>query len=206
MKVYMSNYRNHWLSPYHILEKFFFWRKDYDAYDKEPPKWLQDMMRGINTLLDTIHPRIEHVKIDNYDVWNFPETLGLIVLPMLKEIRKQKHGSPFVDDELVPDYLKSMNAQRVENEWDVDDNFHKRFEWALDEMIWSFSQLNTDWEAQYRTGVSDIQWIKLDGGTSQMVDGPNHTMKTDFDGMKRHQARMQHGFKLFGILYQSLWT
>ncbi|WP_440233658.1 hypothetical protein, partial [Escherichia coli] len=31
MKVYISNYRDHWISPYTILEKVFFWREiDYD--------------------------------------------------------------------------------------------------------------------------------------------------------------------------------
>jgi hypothetical protein len=31
MRVWISNYRNHWLSPYTILEKVFFWREiDYD--------------------------------------------------------------------------------------------------------------------------------------------------------------------------------
>ena len=27
MKVYISNYRDHWLSPYTIIEKVLFWRK-----------------------------------------------------------------------------------------------------------------------------------------------------------------------------------
>jgi hypothetical protein len=31
MKIYTSKYRNHWVSPYRIAEKIFFWREiDYD--------------------------------------------------------------------------------------------------------------------------------------------------------------------------------
>ena len=37
MKVYINNYRNHWLSPYTIMEKVLFWKKwtdpDFDLYD-----------------------------------------------------------------------------------------------------------------------------------------------------------------------------
>ncbi len=32
MKVYISKYRNHWISPYTILEKVCFWEKDKDAF------------------------------------------------------------------------------------------------------------------------------------------------------------------------------
>ena len=28
MKVWLSNYRNHWISPYTILKKVCFWEKD----------------------------------------------------------------------------------------------------------------------------------------------------------------------------------
>jgi hypothetical protein len=32
MKVYLSNYHNHWISPYTIMEKIVFWREiDYDS-------------------------------------------------------------------------------------------------------------------------------------------------------------------------------
>ena len=30
MKVWLSNYRNHWISPYVILKKVCFWEKDED--------------------------------------------------------------------------------------------------------------------------------------------------------------------------------
>jgi len=201
MKVYLSNYRDHWLSSFAIMKKVLFWKTEDDIYEMTPPKWLQNICENLKKFLDIIHPRISCVKIDGYDVWNFPETLGLIVLPMLIEMKKQKHGSPFVSDLLVPDHLKSMNSPRVQDEWDVDDNYHKRFEWALDEMIFAFGQLNIDWKEQYRTGDADLVF---EG--NEVKRGPNHTMETDYDGMSKHQNRMQRGFRLFGELYQGLWT
>ena len=66
MKVYLSKYRYHWISPYKILEKVFFWRKiDYD----EPiidrlNNILQPICTGILKVLDFVHPKIDYVKID----------------------------------------------------------------------------------------------------------------------------------------------
>lgn len=210
MKIIIGNYRNHWLSPYVILEKFFYWRKDYDAYKNEPPKWLQTLCEWNQKLLDTVHPRINYIKIDPWDTWSTPETLGTIILPMLKQIKENKYGAPFVDDCYVPDELKSMNAPRCENEWDVDDNYFKRWEYVLDEIIWSFEQLYIEWEDQYKSGESN--WIEVESDFEyegekciEMKHGPNHTQKYDWDGMKTHNDRIQNGFMLFGFFYRNLW-
>ncbi len=37
-------------------------------------------------------------------------TLSHIVVPMLKQLKETKHGAPFVDDEDVPEELKSTSA------------------------------------------------------------------------------------------------
>ena len=211
MKIYMSNYRSHWLSPYTILEKFFYWRKDYDVYKNEPPKWLQTVCEWNQKFLDTVHPRINYIKIDRWDTWSMDSTMAPIILPMLKELQKSKHGAPCVDDEDVPDYLKSMNAPRCENEWDTDDNFFKRWDWILQEMIFAFEAKITDnWMDQFKSGVSDVIWVESDevyegDACWEMKHGPKHTQKYDWDGIEAYQARIQHGFKLFGKYYQGLW-
>lgn len=207
MKVYISNYRSgHWISPYTILENVFFWRKNYDAHEKKPPQWLQSTMEWINKVLDTIHPRIEYVKIDNYDVWNLDHTMSILLLPMFKKLKEDKQGAPHTDDEDVPDYLKSMNAPRVEDEYDIDANHFLRWDWIIDEIIWALEQYTYDWEDQYRFGDSDIEWIKLENGCYQMADGPNHTREYDWGGMKKHQDRMSNGFRLIGKYYQAFWS
>ena len=87
------------------------------------------------------------VRIDPHDTWSMYETLAHIIVPMLKQLKTSKHGSPFIDDIDVPDELKSTAAPPTEHEWDTDDNFHKRWEWALSEMIWAFEQLSDEnWE------------------------------------------------------------
>jgi hypothetical protein len=141
MKIIISNFRDHWFSPYRILEPFEKVFKGYDAYLNDPPKFLQMFCEGLQKFLDTVHPRVEYVKIDKYDTWNADHTLAMVILPVLKQIKETKRGAPIVSDEDVPDEIKSMNAPRTESDWDIDEFYFKRFDYVLDEMIWSFEEL-----------------------------------------------------------------
>ena len=222
MKVYLSGYRNHWLSPYTILKAVCFWEKDDDVFynhTDEPnhkyDKWVNRLMPFCTAwmkFLNFVHPKIEYVKIDRYDTWSMDHTLAHIILPMLKQLKKDKHGSPLVDDEDVPEELRSTAAPAKENEWDIDDNHFKRWDWVMDEMIFAFTcKLDDSWEEAFREGEIDWKtvpsaWDKNGKATMySMEDGPNHTYKCDYDGMKVVQERIQNGFRLFGKYYQGLW-
>ena len=201
MKVYLSKYRYHWISPYTVLEKVFFWRKiDYD----EPiiDKWsdrLTPICQGIQKVLDFIHPKINYVKIDRWDTWSMDYSLSFIVVPMLKQLKETKHGAPFVDDEDVPEELKSTSAPPKENEWDTDENHFKRWDWILNEMIWAFEQ-NLDYKSEEKF-FDHTEW---DEGEKDF--GKNlHKIKIDQPGLKAHQDRKANGFRLFGKYYQGLW-
>ena len=66
-----------------------------------------------------------------------------------QELKKEHYGSPLSDDEDVPEELRSYNSEGYspENEWDIDENVHKRWDWILDEIIWTFENiLDDDWE------------------------------------------------------------
>ena len=69
MKVYISKYRDHWLSPYTICEKICWWREiDYDEpWVKRVVAILDPVMGVWRDFLDFVHPPINYVKIDNYD-------------------------------------------------------------------------------------------------------------------------------------------
>ena len=214
MKVYLSGYRNHWLSPYTILEKVFFWREiDYDEPVIE--RWsdrLNPLCVAAQKFLDFVHPKIEYVKIDHYDTWSMDHTLSHIVLPMLKQLKKDKHGSPLVDDEDVPEELRSTSAPAKENDWDIDDNHFKRWEWVMDEMIQAFDcKVDDDWEDQYRSGEHDMNSVPCawdaDGKPTLYTfeDGPNNTYKCDYDALFAHHKRNANGFRLFGKYYEGLW-
>ena len=201
MKVYLSKYRYHWISPYTVLEKVFFWREiDYD----EPiiDKWsdrLTPICQGIQKVLDFIHPKINYVKIDRWDTWSMDYSLSFIVVPMLKQLKETKHGAPFVDDEDVPEELKSTSAPPKENEYDTDENHFKRWDWALNEMIWAFEQnLDTNSEEKF---FDHAEWDEKEKDFGKNL----HKIKIDQPGLKAHQDRKANGFRLFGKYYQGLW-
>ena len=217
MKVYIGNYVDRWISRVHdrhmdLKYGFGDWDENKDWEDRaweqfeDALQWLYN--NTINRYLDKLERKVR-VRIDRYDTWSMDSTLAYIILPMLKQLKDSKHGSPFVDDEDVPDELKSTSAPPKKDEYDIDDNHHARWDWVLNEMIWAFEQVNTDWEEQYTTGDYDLRFEKIEDGEhkgySKMVEGPNHTAVTDWDGRKAHQERMNRGFRLFGKFYQSLW-
>ena len=225
MKVYKSGYRNHWLSPYTILEKVCFWEKDKSVFynhEDEPnhfydkvTDFLTPISRAIQWVLDIVHPRIDYVKIDKYDTWNMDHTLADIILPMLKQLKARQHGAPNVADEDVPKHLRSIYAL-PKDQYDVDGNHFARWDWVLDEMIFAFEhKLDDSWEDDYRSGNIDHKWVPVDAKGNevpkgehkyyQMKEGPNHTYICDYDGMKVVHDRMQNGFRLFGKYYQNLW-
>ena len=236
MKVYISKYRDHWISPYTMLDYAFFWT-DWSkcARDKsirsleeesryvERPEWterwsdyLNPISRAIQWVWDRVHPAINLVKIDYWDTWSMDHTLSPIILPMLKQLKAAKHGAPFVDDEDVPDHLKSTAAPAKENEWDTDANHFLRWDWAMDEMIFAFTcKVDDSWEDAFRSGDIDMLWVPVDADGnevpkgehkfSEMRRGPNDTYKCDYEGMRVVEARIQNGFRLFGKYFSALW-
>ena len=123
------------------------------------------------------------IKIHRYDTWSMDHTLAMIIVPMLKQLKETKQGAPLVDDEDVPDELKSTNALPGKDS-DVDSNHFKRWDWILDEMIWAYKQdaMDDDWEEQY------------------------YTEKVDREVIDKHYKRMQNGHRLFGKYYNALWS
>ena len=186
MKVYIGPYTG-WFGPYQLCDLLRFVgvseekrHKLASKINEKPFQWFQD----------TFRKRKIKVKIHNYDVWGMDHTLALIILPMLKLLKEKKQGSPFVDDEDVPTELHRSSAKPVENEWDVDEFFHKRWEWVLDEMIYSFTMITEeeDWESE----LISPQKTALE--TQQM-----------WEKHKAIQNRISNGFRLFGKYFQSLW-
>jgi hypothetical protein len=189
----------------------------------ERPEWcerwsdrLVPVSRAIQWVLDRVHPEIKIIKIDRYDTWSMDHTLSPIILPMLKQLKEAKHGSPQVDDEDVPEHLRSTAAPAKENEWDTDENWFKRWDWVMSEMIFAFEcKVDDSWEDAFREGDIDMIWVPVDVHGNevakgehkyyQMKDGPNNTYKCDYDGMRVVEARIQNGFRLFGKYYQALW-
>lgn len=204
MKVYIGPYPG-WVGPYQIAD--FFCRR----WLGEPRAfavgtWLADKT-FLGKFCNWIHRRQERtvkVKIHKYDTWNMESTLAIIVLPMLKQLKAKQHGAPYTENDDVPEHLHAVPGESPEH---VDANHFARWNWIIDQMIWSFEQLqpDCDWEAQFHTGEHDIQWLPCGEGMTEMIRGPKDTHKFDADGYKAHSARIDLGLKFFGKYYRGLW-
>jgi hypothetical protein len=194
MKVKIGGYLT-WVGAYQLADMIPFISEDTSHKIGEylSKTKLQDLCEWIYSK----RKRTISIKIDTYDTWGMDSTLALIILPMLKQLKATKHGSPLVDDTDVPWYLSSSIFEKESEEsWN---NLHKKWVYVLDEIIWTFEQLQdaTDWEERYRKETNE----KYEGANAFLGN------KWDFDrnGMSNHQECINNGLRLFGKYYQGLW-
>lgn len=185
MKVYISNYRNHWLSPYTIAGWLCFWRDiDYDeAWVVRFEKIMNPPCQVLRKVLDVVHPNISYVKIDRWDTWSMDYTLGLIVLPMLKQLKAGRHGHP---------------AELTEKQWNK----------ITDQMIWSFEQVVAFYEdSQFWLVKPELDWDSpREADENGLVAFKWKTKgKLDKRGYTNHHKRINEGLELFGKYYRNLW-
>ena len=205
MKIYLSNYRDHWISPYTIAEKLCFWREISfsEPWVRRFATTLEPVCLAINKTLDVVHPKINYIKIDRWDTWNMDDTLAKIIHPMLLQLKQDKHGCPVVDLEDVPKRLhpsKKYKAMPPHDAFD-DPNFQKRWDYVLDEMIWTFDQI--------RLGGNDEQFYidygKMDLDFEKDVMVWTKKPKINRKGLLAHHDRIKNGTRLFGKYYSCLW-
>lgn len=207
MKVYLGKYRSS--SLHDLLEPIF----DMLCIHDEDRFLIIDFLRRIKIgrWIESFlwkYDRIKFVKIDSWDVWSLDHTLALIILPALEVLKNKKHGAPLVDDNDVPEELRSYNAPPKENEWDTDKFWFDRYDWILNEMIWAFRNIVDDsWEEQFYSGTIDFNFVPCEDNPKlfKLETGPNDTHKFDAEGYKKYQDRITNGLRLFGVYYQGLW-
>ena len=95
---------------------------------------------------------------------------------MLKQLKETKHGAPFVD---MPDRPDHLQCYKEPEDYDTDKFHFQAWDWALDEMIYSF-----DCKAN-----KDDVYMRF----------------KDRKEMEKEQERISNGFRLFGKYYESLW-
>jgi len=95
--------------------------------------------------------RVIDIQIDRYDVQNVDNTISLILVPLLKRYKDvATTGTPIVQDEDLPENLrtteKNDNTIAPEETFENDDTYfrQKRWNWILDEIIWTFEQYMND--------------------------------------------------------------
>ena len=204
MKVRIGSYRSHWTSQIHydyMNKKYGYkWEDSHTTFERVLEK-LESIVQTIynytiNLVFSNLESQSIKVRIDKWDTWSMDHTLSHIIVPMLKQLKETKHGGPYVEDEDVPENLRSTSAGPKESDYDTDEFWFDRWDWVLNEMIWAFEQkTRDDWMGDYYG-----EWItdntKVLGGSFASAD---------YDGIKVHQDRMTNGFRLFGKYYEALW-
>ena len=137
-------------------------------------KWLVRLCEWIDSKR---HRKIK-IRIDKYDTWNMDYTLAHIILPMLKQLKAEKHGTPSVDDEDLPKSLQRKKRRKTDD-WS-DEKYFERWNYVMDEMIFAFESQHNDWKDEFLA-------------------------KDDFEAIRKVEERIQNGFRLFGKYYQALW-
>ena len=160
--------------------------------------------------------KAETIVIHDYDTWNVDVTLAHIIVPLLKQLKERKLGAHSVDNEDVSNELRASDEDlhTYSKNGETDKHFFDRWDYVIDEMIWAFQQKLEEWEEQFASGEHDYKFVEDPDNTLKdeegqpmykMEYGPNNTFEIDIEGMKKFQARMSNGYKLFGKYYEGLW-
>ena len=176
MKVYIGDYPD-WIGPYQLADMVPFISQDKrnKLGNWLSETWVNDVCQWI---YDKTGKRKVNIRIDKYDTWNMDHTLALIILPMLKKLKESKAGSPFIDDEDLPEHMR-YSFTTSEDDWDKHDRWvDYKWEWILNEIIWTFEHIVDD----------DWQYVVTHEKFLEIND------------------RVSNGLRLFGKYYRSLWS
>lgn len=230
MRVYIGPYQNWWKSYFYsdYMDKKY--NYDWDGPTNNFERVLEKVANALDWFYSiTINKyfawkdRKIKVKIHHYDTWGMDNTLAYIILPMLKQLKATKHGSPFVDQEDLPEHLRLTEREMKVNDegyWNkelnateeemkaANDKFFSQWNWVLDQMIWSFEQEISE-DADYKNYYDPYEpgEIEEENVVDSLFDKEFRMKmgKFNHDKYKAYQERKQLGFTLFGKYYQALW-
>lgn len=224
MRVKIGPYR-HYYSTRRVEDTYFKLRYLTNPWEDHPEDafdrlvvgvldwWQKTVLRPINHLKYSykFFDRVERVRVDDYDVWNLNDTLAIIIYPCLIKLKEIKRGSPHIDDEDVPEELRSNGEL---DEYHTDPKVHDKWEWVLDEMIWAFGRMVAhDDGKEYRHNPDQLEMITtpVEGkgyssiSFNHQKDPSREPYWVDEEGLAAHRARIDNGVRLFGKYYRSLW-
>jgi hypothetical protein len=174
MKVHLGPYLKYW-GPYQIADLLQYVGVSEERCDKIGVWLAETRLNDICQWIYEKRKRKIEVRIDNYDVWGMDQTLAMIIAPMLRKLKEQKHGTPYTE---ISDGPVSFSVQK-EDESNEDFMWNEdRWNYILDEMIWTFERISCEgeWEEDWRS-----------------------------EEHKRNIEREKNGLRLFGRYYRCLW-
>lgn len=125
-----------------------------------------------------------------------------------EKFAKAWKGAPCVDDEDVPEELRSTSCAPKENEWDTDDNWFKRWASALEEMIFAMQEISNynENEPKMFKHVGDLEFGEIDErtGLGEIKSTGVELIPEMEQPNKEYHQRIQKGCVLFGKYFSSL--
>lgn len=91
------------------------------------------------------------IRVDDYDIWNADTTMATIIVEVLKKYREDMTGSPYVENDDVPEHLRMTTEQIAEflESGETDSQFHERWKYVVDEMIYAMNIVAHNDEYEY---------------------------------------------------------
>ena len=104
------------------------------------------------------------IEIHDYDTWSGDLTLALIAVPLIEKIKEKKQGSPWVDDEDVPEELKRINNTNPDHpEYQLDSAWFERWSYVLDEILWGLKEVRDYFPTEdlvYTPGTENTEYFE----------------------------------------------
>lgn len=207
MKAYIGTYPHKW--SVRDIEHSWYWKR-HGTWETEPQDlldravslalnlWDKTVNRAVNAVWGN-RERIIKIHLDRWDTWNADHTIAIITLPLLIQLKEKGHGAGAVDNADVPQELHGS----MDEFGNTDSHWEDRWNWLLDELIWTFTQLAGNGENFFHHLPEDAKvpedwfWVKGLGITEGFwVDVPSEDL---------YHARIDNGLRLFGKYFRALW-
>jgi hypothetical protein len=228
MRVYIGPYRNDWLNTQSAWRWWIEWNHpeksyyeigeaDFTKWDFRVEKfldlWQDYVLHPLNKVFFSKLKRKIKVRIDDTDLWSMDHTLALIIVPMLKKLKEQKHGTPYTDREDAPDGPEFEDDSDPTR--DPSGYSEARWNYIMDRMIWSFEQILDEDEGHWNYYVpyeenEHVERLFISGkdGEKKYLDTEERARKRgryDPELHRQYNDKIAVGLKLFGKYYRNLW-
>ena len=142
------------------------------------------------------------VEVTRKDCWSLDYTLAQVIHPALVTFASGIQSTAYVENEDVPDELKTAEA---EEDYDLLD---KKWNYVLQEMIWGFGQIKNDLVDEPLTYEYSHEPVTKENedGTITMVDHGLKHVPENVVPHKEYYERLTNSTRLFGKYYRNLWN
>ena len=207
MIAFFGKYRNHFSIIYSTPLKNL--PDKYDKYIEFIGFIFQPIINVLWNSWYTNLNRLSFIKCSYQDTWAGYNTMAQLILPIIKKSLKEKHGIPFVEDEDVPENIRSSNSkEEKKSNYEIDEFYDKRWDYVTNEIIFALENtIDESWEEQFYHGNLDVEFVPCeDEKYLEMVETEKNTFWFDKKGYLEYNNRIVNGRMLLGKYWGNFWV